>query len=175
MVSFGSTIFSTSKQSMKLIGLSNSVWRKCSQNVVRRLCLRCFTAITSNSERAINSTIDILSNIYLFKVIIKTCFSRLYALFIAKSLQIYFNFIWIFTKCVHCQRRKHSREKQQRPLKEFIVHWTDLDRIPNRVGVIGKNVKNANDISHNKTPKVWMIFSWYGGIPLKRTPSVESR
>ena len=35
-----------------------------------------------------------------------------------------------------------------------MVPRIDLDRIPNYVGVIAKNVKNANDLSHNKTSKV---------------------
>ena len=97
-----------------------------------------------------SKTTDISPKIYLLKVVIKTCYSRLYVTVYCKKLTV----LWIFTKCIHYGHRKHLRGKQQRPLKEPIVPWTVLERISNLLEVIGKNVKNASDISHNKNPKV---------------------
>ena len=98
-----------------------------------------------------SKTIHISHKIYLLKVVIKTFFfSWLYVTVYCKILKN----LWIFNRCIHCWHQKDLPGKQQRPLKESIVPWTVWDRISNRVGVIGKNEKNANNISHNKNPKL---------------------
>ena len=67
---------------------------------------------------------------------------------------------WIFSECIHCWHRKHLCEKQQGPLKESVVLQLVLGIISNHVGVIGKYVKKADDLSHNKNPKVQVILRW---------------
>ena len=39
-------------------------------------------------------------------------------------------------------------------VEQSIVPRMDLEKIANDVGVIKKNVKNINNVSHNETPKV---------------------
>ena len=55
---------------------------------------------------------------------------------------------------------ENFHKKQQWPLKESIVSRKVVDRISNRVRVFCKNVKSANNISHNKKYKVLIICRW---------------